>query len=182
MWIKRLTKERLKTLCKKIIPTMFSKRNLSSVQISSVLPPLSKPRHINATMFSEPVQISTLQSILYSISLSQHRNATAARAQSDFSGVFPQDTPPLGERTEICDKMLLLWVKSVTPPNISLAQMCPRTDCLWGWGWGIKSGSWGASPCHLAENSNTLLANFQEGGPRLGDSVVQLFEGLGQKY
>ena len=111
---------------------------------------------------------------------SQHRNATAARAQSDLSGVSPQDAPPLGERKEICDKMLLLWVKSVTPPNISLAEMCPRTDCLWGWG--IKSGSWGASPCHLAENSNTLLANFQEGGPRLGDSVVQLFEGLGQKY
>ena len=68
------------------------------------------------------------------------------------------------------------------PPKYLSGIDVPPHRLLVGVGWGIKSGSWGASPCHLAENSNTLLANFQEGGPRLGDSVVQLFEGLEPKY
>ena len=57
--------------------------------------------------------------------------------------------------------------------------MCPRTDCLWGWGGALRVEAGEHPPVTWLK---TLLANIQEGGPRLGDSVVQLFEGLGPKY
>ena len=55
--------------------------------------------------------------------------------------------------------------------------MCPRTDCLWGWVGALRVEAGEHPPVTWLK---TLLANFQRGGPRLGDSVVQLFEGLAQ--